>query len=100
MKGMHISGLGLVGGFGSGQQELLAALERGQVEPSQCATAAGRSLPVYRALTTALEGYLGKRVLRRIDHFSRLALLGAFQALEDAETRFDVVPDKSRLGLV
>lgn len=55
---------------------------------------------MYRAATTALEEYLNKRVLRRIDHFSRLALLGAFQALEDAESRFDVVPDKSRLGLV
>jgi 3-oxoacyl-[acyl-carrier-protein] synthase II len=100
MKGMQISGIGVTGGFGSGTRELLAALEQGRVEPALSpATEQGR-LPVYRAPTTALERYLNKRVLRRIDHFSRLALLGAFQALEDAEKRFDVVPDRSRLGLV
>ncbi len=103
MNAMQIDGLGLVGGFGCGVGQLKAALERGWVEPSLTAVrnpGAIHELPLYRADTSPLEHYLNKRVLRRIDHFSRLALLGAFQALEDAQTRQQAALDKSRLGVV
>lgn len=100
MMAMHISGLGLTGGFGCGPADLHAALGQGEVEPDMCETAGGQNIPVYRAHTTVLDKYLNKRVLRRIDHFSRLALLGAFQALEDAQNTFDFIPDRERLGVV
>jgi len=45
MKGMQISGIGLAGGFGCGQEELLAALAQGEVEPSLCTTSAGKLNP-------------------------------------------------------
>ncbi|MCA1797180.1 MAG: beta-ketoacyl synthase chain length factor [Geobacteraceae bacterium] len=100
MMEMRISGLGIAGAFGCGTRELRAALEHGGVKPSFCADAGAQSIPVYRASTTALERYLNKRVLRRIDHFSRLALLGAFEALEDGEYNFDFIPARERLGVV
>jgi 3-oxoacyl-[acyl-carrier-protein] synthase II len=97
---MCISGLGLAGGFGCGTADLHAALECGEVETALCTQTRTQSIPVYRADTTPLERYLNKRVLRRIDHFSRLALLGAFQALEDAKNNFDFIPDHARLGVI
>ena len=42
-------------------------------------------MPVYLCDTSPLEAFLNKRALRRVDHFSRLALLGSFLALEDAD---------------
>ncbi len=96
MKSMQICGLGLVGGFGNGKQDLLNALEKRDVPVAEVEVR-DQLFPLYQADTSPLETYLNKRALRRIDHFSRLALLGAFQALEDAE-----IPDldRGRLGVV
>lgn len=96
MNGMQINGLGLVGGFGSGKEDLLSSLASGDVSVSKVELR-DHQFSLYQADTSPLETYLNKRALRRIDHFSRLALLGAFQALEDwgqAEL------DRSRLGVV
>jgi len=96
MMGMQINGLGLVGGFGCGKEELLSVLEKG-VTPVSQAGLRDHLLPLFQADTAPLEKYLNKRALRRIDHFSRLALLGAFEALEDAGA-----PEfaRGRLGVV
>jgi 3-oxoacyl-[acyl-carrier-protein] synthase II len=96
MKALQINGLGLVGGFGCGKSDLLLALGKGLATPGQVELH-GHSFPLFQADTEPLENYLNKRALRRIDHFSRLALLGAFQALEDAGQ-----PDlnRERLGVV
>jgi len=96
MKALKINGLGLVGGFGCGKQDLLTALAERRCHPGQVELR-GQQFPLYQADTAALENHLNKRALRRIDHFSRLALLGAFQALEDAGQP-DL--DRSRLGVV
>ena len=96
MNGMQINGLGLVGGFGCGKQDMLTALETGCTKVAQVALR-DHQFPLYQADTAPLEAYLNKRALRRIDHFSRMALLGAFQALEDAGQS---ELDKSRLGVV
>ncbi len=96
MSAMQINGLGLVGGFGCGKQDLLAALEKGESPLSQVELR-DHLFSLYKADTTPLQHYLDKRALRRIDHFSRMALLGAFQALEDAGQP-DL--DRSRLGVV
>lgn len=96
MNNIKINGLGLVGGFGCGQQDLLTAL----AEQKRCLSQVelrDQQFSLYQADTTPLETYLNKRALRRIDHFSRMALLGAFQALEDADQP-DL--DRSRLGVV
>jgi len=96
MKPMWVNGLGLVGGFGCGKVELLNALHEGSVPVTQVELR-GSQFPLFKASTGQLENYLNKRTLRRIDHFSRMALLGAFQALEDAG---DLGLDRSHLGVV
>jgi 3-oxoacyl-[acyl-carrier-protein] synthase II len=54
-------------------------------------------MPAMLADTVPLSNFLPPRALRRIDHFSRMALLGAFLALDDAKMN-DV--DRSRLGVI
>jgi 3-oxoacyl-[acyl-carrier-protein] synthase II len=93
---LQINGLGLVGGFGCGKAALLAALAQG-CSPLRQVDLRAHQLALFQADTAPLENYLNKRALRRIDHFSRLALLGAFQALEDAG---QPTLDRSRLGVV
>lgn len=74
---LAIRGVGAVGAFGASVAELRAAL-RGEVprpEPRDGAL---------RGSTDRLTAFVPAKSLRRIDHFSRLALLGAHLALEDA----------------
>lgn len=95
-----IAGIGVVGGFGSGRKALAHALQTGvsPVGKANFATPAGPAeLPAYLADTAELERFVAKRSLRRIDHFSKLAMLGSFLALEDAG-RLEV--DRTRLGMV
>lgn len=99
-KPMAIRGLGVVGGFGCGQQDLEAALRGKLPQPGQVAfDNDGRrvELPAFLADTGRIEEFLPKRALRRIDHYSRLALLGASLALADAG-REGIDPE--RLGVV
>ncbi|MEJ2201044.1 MAG: beta-ketoacyl synthase N-terminal-like domain-containing protein [Desulfuromonadaceae bacterium] len=97
---LAIAGLGPVGAFGCGREALLAALADGRspVGTTSLATPAGPvELPAFLADTASLERFVARRELRRIDHFSRMALLGAFLALEDAGM---LGMERSRLGLV
>lgn len=70
MPGVAIQGLGVVGSFGSSPEEFLSAIGSPRVSE--------------RAATDRLEEFVARRDLRRIDHYSRLALLGAHLALRDA----------------
>lgn len=82
-----IHGVGVVGAFGAGTTALLSALRGGPVQPTFVEVPAQGHvfrIPVFRADTQRLESYVAKRSLRRLDHFSRMAALGAFLALEDA----------------
>lgn len=54
-------------------------------------------LPVYICDTSPLETFINKRALRRVDHFSKLAALGSFLALEDAGVLQD---DHQKLAIV
>lgn len=96
-----IQGIGAVGGFGCGVDALQNALRQGVVTPQQVTLeppgAAAESFPAYLAATTELERFLSKRELRRIDHFSKMTLLGAHLALEDAAL---LETDRSRIGVV
>lgn len=82
---MRMQGVGAVGGFGVGRTALETAMARGKCEPMrEAGPDAAREWAYYRAATDELERFVPKRLLRRTDHFSRLALLGACLALEDA----------------
>ena len=100
MMQIAVKGIGVVGGFGCGVAELQVALEGGlgRVAEFSVPTAQGTlQLPAYRAKTERLEGFVPKRTLRRIDHYSKMGLLGAYLALEDGGL---LGTDLSRLGVV
>lgn len=80
-----IQGVGAVGGFGCGVAALAHALERGPL-PGPCA-----------ADPAPLDRFVPRRTQRRLDRFSRLAVLAAYLALEDAGA---LDGDRERLGVV
>ncbi len=98
---VNIQGIGAVGGFGCGVEALRNALRQGSVPPRQVTLEhpgeAGEEFPAYLAATGELERFIPKRELRRIDHFSKMTLLGACLALEDAAL---LDGDRSRIGVV
>jgi 3-oxoacyl-[acyl-carrier-protein] synthase II len=97
---VQIQGIGCVGAFGCGRNDLAQALARGgspvQMVPVGPGTN-GAGMPALLADTAPLSNFLPPRSLRRIDHFSRMALLGAYLALDDAKMN-DL--DRSRLGVI
>jgi 3-oxoacyl-[acyl-carrier-protein] synthase II len=83
-----LSGIGVVGGFGCGVSALEQAALVGTAPPVQTFKTHTANGPVdvygYTADTSVLEDFVPRKALRRIDHFTRLALLGSFLALDDA----------------
>ena len=95
-----VEGIGIVGGFGVGIEGLSAALLNGksQVQSASLETVDGeKEMPVFLADTARLDGFVPKKALRRIDHYSKMALLGSYLALEDAHM-LDI--DPKSLGIV
>ncbi|MGE5284242.1 MAG: beta-ketoacyl synthase N-terminal-like domain-containing protein [Actinomycetota bacterium] len=95
-----IEGVGVVGGFGCGVHELSRALTGSPRPPGTLALSTGSgpaTVPAFRADVSRLEEFIPVRTLRRIDHFSRLGLLGSHLALADAELP---EADRHRLGIV
>lgn len=94
-----IQGIGVVGAFGCGTSDLLGALLSGS-QPVTFGPAPflpDRSeWPVYHAETSQLGRFIAPRKLRRMDHYTRMGLLGALLALEDA----GLDPDRERLGII
>ena len=85
---LAVTGIGVVGGFGVGLGELRLVLE-GNRSPmiGRLEFQGGQgteSVPVLQADLAVLDEFVPKRSLRRVDRFSRLALLGACLALKDA----------------
>ncbi|PLX80418.1 MAG: beta-ketoacyl synthase [Desulfuromonas sp.] len=100
MNGIAVDGIGLVGGFGCGLDALAGRLDQGSQPSGQIEflrDGEAGNVPALIADPAPLERFLSKRATRRIDHFSKLALLGAFLALEDAGIPAD---DRSDLGVV
>jgi len=97
---MAINGLGPVGAFGAGMADFKAALTGNiKVAPeiTRITTRTGDyELPVFRADSKSLAEFVKPRKLRRLDHFSRLALLGAALAVEDSAQEFN----GERTGLI
>jgi 3-oxoacyl-[acyl-carrier-protein] synthase II len=95
-----IQGIGVVGGFGSGIEALETGLitKKCRTQSVSIKTAQGpREMPAFLADTTKLEDFISKKALRRVDHFSKMALLGSFLALQDAE---QLEGDRQRTGLI
>jgi len=85
--GIYITGIGVVGGFGCGVTELLACLENGATPVKELPASRSHGSaygPAFLADTSYLETFVPKKSLRRIDHFSQMAILGAYLALQDA----------------
>ena len=97
---LAINGLGPVGAFGAGIADFKAAMSgKVQIKPefTRIETRNGTyDLPVFRADSKPLANFIKPRKLRRLDNFSRLALLGAILATEDA--KMDLAG--SRTGLI
>ena len=95
-----IAGIGVVGGFGYGIEKLHRVLISGKCTPKTLPLKTKNQtagLPVYFCDTSPLEKFINKRALRRVDHFSKLAVLGSFTALEDAGVLQD---DHQKLAIV
>ena len=100
MEKVAINGIGVVGGFGSGGDALAAALASGHVAPQKIdIQASGEHIPQFAFLagTGDIDKFIPRRALRRVDHLSKMAVLGAFMAFRDAGD-----PDLSgkRIGLI
>jgi len=84
---ISIKGIGVLGGFGCGIGDLNKALITGKSPSSTMViktTDGDIEVPAFLANTDRLKTFVNKRDLRRIDHYIRMALLGCFLALEDA----------------
>lgn len=103
---LAIRGLGMTGGFGAGVDALRTAVQTGTIttRPTAVEHHDGVSdiFSAYLADTGTLDEFLPKRELRRIDHFSKMTLLGAHLALQDAGLLSAELPvqDRSRIGVV
>lgn len=95
-----VKGIGVTGGFGCGVADLAAALESGIGRVGEITVSSVQGplqLPAFRAETGRLEEFVPKRALRRIDHYSKMGLLGAHLALADGGM---LGTDLSRLGVI
>ena len=85
---LAIHGIGPVGAFGAGLDEWRSVLKgEKKVVPKLTEIETDRgfgNLPIFRASTKTLTKFIKVRELRRLDHFSRMALLGSCLACEDS----------------
>ena len=82
-----VRGIGIAGGFGCSREQLSQAIVCQKNAPQYITLKAGNrklEMPVYLCDTTPVERFISKRALRRVDHYSRMAALGSYLALEDA----------------
>lgn len=97
---LAIQGIGCVGGFGSGNDQFVSALKAGHTNATTVELnhpTGQHTLPALLANTDRLTDFVPRRSLRRIDHFSRMALLGGYLAIEDAGI---AVEDCGRIGII
>lgn len=97
---LSIQGMGVVGGFGCGTEALLSALSTGQCAPHHVSVKTSQGpvdMAVFSSDTSRLEEFVNRKALRRVDHFSKMTLLGSYLALQDAGKLDD---DRSRMGII
>jgi len=88
---VRINGIGVIGGFGSGTQSLEEAVIN-QIRPipesQRKSLGPDETSPVTPKLvadTALLSQLVPPKALRRVDHYSRMAILAAYLALQDAK---------------
>ena len=85
---LAINGIGPVGAFGAGMADFKAALAGDIKVTPEITRITTRNrvhdLPVFRADSKPLAKFIKPRKLRRLDNFSRLALLGSVLAIADS----------------
>jgi 3-oxoacyl-[acyl-carrier-protein] synthase II len=84
---MAIRGVGAIGGFGVGISDLEEFLKDRDLLSNKnfpCQLNHHHSPSIFSAKTEKLETFIPKKRLRRMDHFSKMALLAAFSAMQDA----------------
>ena len=96
-----VQGIGVAGGFGTGVSEMRQALLSGSSNRSgilldNCGMPL--ELPAFRTDSSRLAEFVPLKALRRIDNFSKLGLLGAHLALQDAGVLAE--GKQERLGVV
>jgi|GEM_PF-181601 len=100
---LRLIGFGVLGGFGIGLAHLEETLDGTRPPKMEMVTHqlidGPVNIPVMRADTSSLENYVSKRSLRRIDRYSRMAVLGACLALEDAD-RLEKMSERTGLIIV
>jgi len=97
---ISIKGIGVLGGFGCGIGDLNKALIAGKSSSAAMViktTDGDIEVPAFLANTDRLKFFVNKRDLRRIDHYIRMALLGCFLALEDADM---LHANRGKMGII
>jgi 3-oxoacyl-[acyl-carrier-protein] synthase II len=97
---LSIQGMGVVGGFGCGTDALLSVLSGRQCVPQNVSVKTSKGpldMAVFCADTSGVEEFVNKKALRRVDHFSKMAILGSHLALQDAGK---LEGDRSRMGII
>lgn len=95
-----IRGIGAAGGFGCGADQLQRTLLSGENKPQIIVLEAESrkiEFPVFICNTDRLEDFVNKKALRRVDHFSRMAILASALALKDAGWHQE---DRQRIAVV
>lgn len=90
----------MLGGFGAG----LEMLERALIRPEKMVSTVSMEssigpieVPALLADTSDLASYVGKKALRRADHYIRMTLLSSLYALEDAGM---LETERRRMGII
>lgn len=100
MERVAIESIGITGAFGTGLDAFKEALATGKTEPELFPvdpTGDDYKYPGLKAKPEGLDEFVNLRALRRIDYFSRLAILGVGLAIRNAEMWEH---DRSRMGMV
>ena len=88
MMRIAVRGIGIAGGAGCGVDQLRQTMVSRENAPQLVALKADNAdleIPVFLCDTAAIEKFTSKRALRRVDHFSKMAVLASYLALEDAD---------------
>lgn len=97
---LSIKGIGVLGGFGCGRDALASALSSGQCKPQSVSVKTSQGpveMAAFCADTSRLDEFVNKKALRRVDHFSKMAILGSYLALQDAGK---LGKDMSRMAII
>lgn len=98
---LSILGIGTVSAMGCGVASMKATLEGSatrRLEPIPVPDdSAAFEHAVYAGAIDGLDRFIPRRALRRVDKFTRMALLASFLATEDSGLQLE---DKSRIGIV